>query len=310
MVNLLSGLVLMALCAYARLPRAPGRVRSFWSTPDGQLHYVTSHGSKLVTPAPVVMLHGNPRSVDEFTEIFNFFDQEGWPYLAVDIFGQGCSDVAARTNFTLFDYAAYVLQIVEHEFGRECSFTPMASLTGCGAALPLALTVGSNRVKKLVLHAPFYYYPEVAQAVQQYIDSNKNWHPEANGSHLLDAWNQISFQPSAPSTHIGLTERKTLDRLIAATTEWMVMQAYIDYNPQIISQLQAVAADLLVFWGTTMVDIFNAAGMRAMDSMNYTCAVVGNKAVGCPNLIEGGSEALVAENSTAVWSMLRPFLLK
>jgi len=33
------------------------------------------------------MLHGNPRSVDEFLELMNLMDKVNYSYLAVDLFG-------------------------------------------------------------------------------------------------------------------------------------------------------------------------------------------------------------------------------
>ncbi len=58
-----------------------------------------------------------------------------------------------------------------------------------------------------------------------------------------------------------------------------------------------------------MVDQFQQGGLRAQDAMAASCTAAGAKAPGCPNLIEHGTEALMAENVTAVWDMLRPFVL-
>ena len=145
-------LLVLSSCALnvAAVSPTGRRSRSFHNTANGQLHCVSQDGE-----GPVILaIHGNPRSTDEFTELFDVLDGESWAYIAIDFFGQGHSDPGLSNYTSIQEYAEFFFAAATGAFpGR--SIVPMGSYTGAAVAIEIA-RLHPESVSQAVLHVPFY----------------------------------------------------------------------------------------------------------------------------------------------------------
>eukprot|EP00966_Prymnesium_polylepis_P274928 6352742-Prymnesium_polylepis.1 len=195
--------------------------RGFYHTEYGSIHYV--YGGNFSAPAPTLaFFHMNPRSTADFEQTIDLLHAD-YPFVAFDYFGQGHSDDDPRsgsdsvdTDFvSAGDFAAYAVAVMDNLGVGQ--FVPIGAASGSGIALNLAAS-WPHRVASSVLINPIWYYPEVAANVKKYMWLGKSPPLVANGSHLIDAWNNINGQPVGRD--LALQESKTVDVVRARTTEW------------------------------------------------------------------------------------------
>lgn len=263
--------------------------RAFIDTPYGQIHYkfggdFASTNKSQAVYYTFLLLHGNPRSCDEFTELVAELAkrfgglQNGsqlFSYIAMDLLGEGHSDDPVTdpsgSYVSMTQYAEFMIEITAEVFAMSedhISFdinryiVPLGSLTGSAIATELSyqLTLPSgikslcktgNNCKLLatILHDPMYYFSEqIVENVHLYADQQRKWQPKDDGSHLLEIWNDANYQPYK---NLVLQDRKSLDRFRAATTQWQVILSYADYSSTFLLT-RLIALSKRVFFNSTV----------------------------------------------------------
>ena len=156
-----------------------GIVRRYIDGPSGQIHL-----AEVGRGPSVLLLHQTPRSWDEFREVMTAL-QDRLHLVAIDLPGMGASD-QHPDGPSIENYAAAAAAAIE-----QSGCAPMAVCghhTGGVAAVELAAS-HPHLVERLILSStPWIDEPERARrALKEPIDCVQ---PRADGSHLLELWNQ------------------------------------------------------------------------------------------------------------------------
>ncbi len=252
--------------------------RAFYDTPFGQIHYKYGGDFSAGTNSPVcctfLLIHGNPRSSDEFRELISELANRfatnpklSFSFVAMDLFGEGHSDDpvgnANDSYVTMEQYADYMLEITgkvlgEMKWGEDSSvmsgthdvrhedsdvtryIIPIGSLTGTAIATELSYRLKYGLNKTLV-------NCEVLTTILH--DPMYYFSASIVASVHYYADLQRKWQPQENGQHlldiwndpnfqpyenIGLQDRKSLDRFRAATTQWQVILSYADYSSQLL----------------------------------------------------------------------------
>ncbi|MEP0897782.1 alpha/beta fold hydrolase [Leptolyngbya sp. FACHB-1624] len=116
--------------------------RAFLDTEDGQIHYRVGGEGK-----PLLLLHMNPRSSDEYRELMPIFVQQGRQVIAMDLMGFGDSDKPSRL-YSVADYAKTAIALLD-ELGIEKTDV-LGNHTGAFVSGEIAVAY-PDRVNKLIL---------------------------------------------------------------------------------------------------------------------------------------------------------------
>jgi len=217
---------------------------AFHDTPRGQLHYVTS-GLRVSRQAPILYLHSHPRSSADFKYIFAELGGS-IPLIAVDWFGMGSSEDykgrdAADEFCTFEEFATYVFEILAKEGVGE--FVSAGCLKGAHPAIELAAQAGAGRVKKVALLGALILSPQQQDFIKNVLVPMGK-HPQvfANGSHLLNIWqDQSSTAPIYPGEEL-VNQEKTNDASRSMFTNWQMQAAWAAYNEKLPARLAEVDA--------------------------------------------------------------------
>lgn len=235
--------------AAAQLGWPTGSVHhAYFDTPKGQLHFVTS-GLDTSKPnpdkVPLLYLHSHPRSSTDFKHVFAELGGSV-PMIAVDWFGFGFSEAYAgrdSDDFCTFEeFAGYSIGIADH-LGVD-RFIPAGSLKGAHPSIEIAAQAGKDRVQKLVLMGPLILSPEQQSFIENMLVPMAK-HPKifANGSHVLNAWNDPSATDPIYPKDLYTNQEKTADSLVSAFTNWQYDAGWAAYNEKLPKRLAAVDAN-------------------------------------------------------------------
>jgi len=197
--------------------------RGFLSTSHGDIYYQ----ARGVGPA-LLFFHGNPRSGDEFEEVFQLLE-ERFQCIALDYLGQGRSgDPTTDEPVPMSTFAKYALDIMDRL--GVTNVTVIGHLTGVSPALALAKN-HPERVRHLVLAHPFYWFKDVLEKSKKYKAMNRLFSPDSQGGAVMSAWWDSNMAPGGLQTdeELWVNHRKTVDRLRAAPFQWRTIQANHDY---------------------------------------------------------------------------------
>ena len=150
--------------------------RAFLDTEDGQILYrIGGDGD------PLLLLHMNPRSSDEFRELMPIFAQKR-RVIAMALMGFGDSDKPPRM-YSVADYAKTVIALLD-ELGIEKA-SILGNHTGAFVSGEVAAAY-PNRVQKLVLcNVAGFGEAGKADLLRRF---NEGFVIKQDGSHLMERW--------------------------------------------------------------------------------------------------------------------------
>jgi pimeloyl-ACP methyl ester carboxylesterase len=171
--------------------------RAFLDTADGQIHYRIGGKGE-----PLLLLHMNPRSSDEYRELMPLLALH-YRVIAMDLMGFGDSDKPPRL-YSVADYARTAIALFD-ELGIEQA-NVLGNHTGAFVSGELAIAY-PDRVKKLILcNVAGFGEAGKADLMRRF---EEGFVIQPDGSHLMQRWH-------ARSRYVGsaeLNHRWVLDDL-------------------------------------------------------------------------------------------------
>ena len=236
--------------------------RAFLDTEEGQILYRIG-GAKDGTDEPLLLMHMNPRSSDEYRELMPILAQQR-QVIAMDLMGFGDSDKPPRL-YTIEDYAKTVIALLD-ELGIE-KISIFGNHTGGFVAGEVAAAYG-DRVSKLILaNAPGFGEKGKARLFELF---EKGFKIKEDGSHLMERWN-------ARSRYIGsaqLNHRWVLDDLKCFGHPLYAVWAVGNYCLKAEERLRLIDCPTLILWGMDDVREFERLGLAKAEDRHFVAEVM------------------------------------
>jgi pimeloyl-ACP methyl ester carboxylesterase len=207
--------------------------RAFLDTEDGQILYrIGGEGE------PLLLLHMNPRSSDEYRELMAIFAKTR-RVIAMDLMGFGDSDKPPRM-YTIADYAKTVIALLD-ELGIEKT-SIFGNHTGAFIAGEFAAAY-PDRIDKLILgNVAGFGQDGKSELFRRFEEGFKI---EADGSHLMKRW-------LARSRYVGsaeLNHRWVLDDLKCFGDPLYAVWAVGNYCLEAEARFRSIECPTLIIWG-------------------------------------------------------------
>ncbi|NEP14976.1 MAG: alpha/beta hydrolase [Symploca sp. SIO2C1] len=263
--------------------------RAFLDTEDGQILYrIGGEGE------PLVLLHQQPRSGDEFRELMPILAQTR-QVIAMDLMGFGDSDKPPRM-YSIADYAKTVIALLDKLDIKKASL--LGNHTGAFVAGEVAAAY-SERLEKLILcNVPGFDEEGKAKLLEIFA---KGYKIEEDGSHLMKRW-------SARAKYVGsaeLNHRWVLDDLKCFGYPMYAIWAVANYCPDAEERFSLINCPTLLFWGLEDVEQFERLGLsKAKDRFFVTKAIPHGKVVE----IEGGNICMMNQMPEEMAKVVIDFL--
>lgn len=263
--------------------------RAFLDTAEGQVHYrIGGEGD------PLLLLHMNPRSSDEFRELMPIFAQTR-QVIAMDLMGFGDSDKPPRM-YTVADYAKTVTALLDQLNLKKTSI--LGNHTGAFVAGEVAAAY-PERVERLIL-CNVAGFGEAGKA-----DLAKRFEAgfviQADGSHLMERW-------LARARYVGsaeLNHRWVLDDLKCFGYPLYAVWAVGNNCLDAAERLSLIQCPTLILWGTDDVQEFENLGLAiAQDRYFVSRAIPHSKVVE----LEGGTICMMNQMPEAISKIVFEFL--
>jgi pimeloyl-ACP methyl ester carboxylesterase len=212
--------------------------RGYFAGPRGQVHFRRA----VSAGRPLLLLHQSPLSGTQFDAVMPLLSAAGFQPIALDMPGFGMSDVAGD-GATLDDFASIVPAALD-QFG-----VASAPLIGhhTGAVVgALASTRWPARIESLVLNGyPILDAAERAHFATFYFGPKE---PQADGSHLLTAWNN-RLRSTPGWTDLRLMHRYTIEALYRGDSNWRAFPLVIGADMEALLRRVTVRTLLLTNTG-------------------------------------------------------------
>lgn len=264
--------------------------RAFLDTEDGQILYrIAGEGE------PLLLLHQNFRSSDEFRELLPIFSQQRL-VISMDFLGLGDSDKPPRM-YSIEDYARTVILLLD-ELGIK-SANILGNHTGSYVAAEVAAAY-SERVEKIILCNIDNFSEEGKVAISKMCES---LNIEADGSYLMKKWlTRLGYIDSAELKH-----RWLLDELKCYGYPWYAPLAVIDYCQRMVTRLHLIKCPTLILSGTEDLKEIERLGFANADNRNLILTAIANA-----NMInvEGGTMAMMNQIPEKISKLVIEFLDK
>ena len=263
--------------------------RAFLDTEDGQIHYrIGGEGE------PLLLLHMQPRSSDEFRELIPILAKNR-RVIAMDSMGFGDSDKPPRM-YSIADYAKTVIALLDelaikttsilgHHFGAFVSGE-------VAAAYP-------ERVKKLILCDAANFGKE--GKVELFRRFERGFKIKEDGSHLMERW-------FARASYIGsaeLNHRWVLDDLKCFGYPLYAVWAVENYCLEAADRFSCIKCPTLILWGLDDVAEFEKLGLaKAKDRVLVSKAIPHGKVVE----IKGGTICMMNQIPEEISKVVISFL--
>ncbi len=238
--------------------------RAFLDTEDGQILYrIGGEGE------PLVLLHQQPRSSDEFRELMPILAQNR-QVIAMDLMGFGDSDKPPRM-YSIADYAKTVIALLDELDIKKASI--LGNHTGSFIAGEVAAAY-RDRVNQLILcNFPCFVAEGKAKLLEIFA---KGYDIQEDGSHLMARW-------LARSKYVGsakLNHRWVLDDLKCFGYPMYAVWAVANYCLDAEARFSLINCPTLLFWGLEDVEQFERLGLsQAKDRFLVTKAIPHGKVV-------------------------------
>ncbi|MEH2463460.1 alpha/beta fold hydrolase [Nostoc sp.] len=231
--------------------------RAFLDTEDGQILYrIGGEGE------PLLLLHQNFRSGDEFRELIPIFAQKRL-VIAMDFLGLGDSDKPPRM-YSIEDYAKTVILLLD-ELGIKTT-SILGNHTGACVAAEVAAAY-PQRVEKIILCNIDDFNEEGKAALSKKFES---LNIQADGSHLMQRW-------SARASYIGsaeLNHRWVLDDLKGFGYPWYAPLAVIDYCQRMEARFRLIKSPTLILSGTEDIKQLERLGLANADNREFILTAI------------------------------------
>lgn len=262
--------------------------RAFLDTEDGQILYrIGGEGE------PLLLLHMNPRSSDEYRELMPILAQK-YRVIAMDFMGCGDSDKPPRM-YSIEDYAKTVILLLD-ELGIK-TINILGNHTGAYVAAEVA-AVYSERVEKIILCNIDNFNEEGKAALSKKF---ANLNIQADGSHLIQRW-------LARADYIGsaeLNHRCVLDDLKCFGYPWYAPLAVIDYCQRMPERFRLIKSPTLILSGTEDVKQLERLGFSHPDNREFiSTAIPHAKLID----IEGGTICMMNQMPEEISKVVIEFL--
>jgi pimeloyl-ACP methyl ester carboxylesterase len=241
--------------------------RAFLDTEDGQIHYrIGGEGE------PLLLLHMNPRSSDEYRELMPLLAQK-YRVMAMDLMGFGDSDKPPRM-YSVADYAKTVIALFD-ELGIEKA-NILGNHTGAFVSGEVAVAY-PDRVKKLILcNVAGFGEAGKTDLMKRF---KEGFVIKEDGSHLMERW-------LARDRYIGsaqLNHRWVLDDLKCFGYPLYAVWAVGNYCLDAAERFSAIKCPTLIVWGIDDVEEFERLGLAlAKDRFFISQAIPHGKVVEFP----------------------------
>ena len=232
--------------------------RAFLDTEDGQILYRIGGEGK-----PLLLLHMNPRSSDEYRELMPILAQQR-QVIAMDLMGFGDSDKPPRMYY-IADYAKTVIALLD-ELGIE-KISILGNHTGAFVATEVAAAY-PERLDKLILGNVAGFGEEGKAKLFELFDIG--FKIEEDGSHLTKRW-------LARSRYVGsaeLNHRWVLDDLKGFGHPLYAVWAVGNYCLEAEERLRKIKCPTLILWGMDDVQEFERLGLAKAENRHFVAKAI------------------------------------
>ena len=263
--------------------------RAFLDTEDGQiLYHIGGEGE------PLLLLHQQPRSSDEFRELMPIFAQNR-QIIAMDLMGLGDSDKPPKM-YSIADYATTVIELLDKLDIKKASI--LGNHTGAFVAGEVAAAY-PERIKKLILcNLPGFNEEGKAKLLEAF---SKGFNIQEDGSHFMERW-------LARSKYVGsakLNHRWVLDDLKCFGYPLYAVWAVANYCLDAEARFSLINCPTLLLWGLKDVEQFEKLGSsKAKDRFFITKAIPHGQVVE----IEDGSICMMNQIPAEIAKVVVNFL--
>jgi pimeloyl-ACP methyl ester carboxylesterase len=263
--------------------------RAFLDTQDGQILYrIGGEGE------PLLLLHQNPRSSDEFREFMSILAQTR-RVIAMDFLGLGDSDKPPKM-YSTEDYAKTVIALLE-ELGISRT-SILGNHTGAFVAGEVAAAY-PEKVDKLILCNAFGFDEEGKEALlKRFYDGFKI---KADGSHLMERWSARAQYVGSPE----LNQRWVLDDLKSFGYPLYAIWAVQDYCLNAPKRFQLIKSPTLIIWGTEDMKTFDKLGLAKVENRYFVSKAIPHSKV---VEIEGGTICMMNQMPEEISQIVINFL--
>lgn len=263
--------------------------RAFLDTEDGQILYRIGGDGE-----PLLLLHMNPRSGDEFRELMPIFAQKR-RVIAMDLMGFGDSDKPPRM-YTVADYVKTIIALLD-ELGIEKA-SILGNHTGAFVSGEVAAAY-PDRVEKLVLcNVAGFGEAGKADLMSRF---NEGFVIKEDGSYLMERW-------LARARYVGsaeLNHRWILDDLKCFGYPLYAVWAVGNYCLDAAERFSLIKCPTLILWGIDDVQEFENLGLAlAKDRYFVSQAIPHGKVVE----LEGGTICMMNQMPEKVSKVVIDFL--
>lgn len=263
--------------------------RAFLDTEDGQILYrIGGDGD------PLLLLHMNPRSSDEFRELMPIFAEKR-RVIAMDLMGFGDSDKPPRM-YTVADYAKTVIALLD-ELGIEKA-SILGNHTGAFVSGEVAAAY-PDRVEKLVLcNVAGFGEAGKSDLMSRF---NEGFVIKEDGSHLMERW-------LARARYVGSSElnhRWVLDDLKCFGYPLYAVWAVGNYCLDAAERFSLIKCPTLIVWGIDDVQEFENLGLALAKNRYFVSqAIPHGKVVE----LEGGTICMMNQMPEEISKVVIDFL--
>ena len=263
--------------------------RAFLDTEDGQIHYRIGGDGE-----PLVLLHQQPRSSDEFRELMPFLARNRC-VIAMDLMGFGDSDKPPRM-YTIADYTKTVIALLDElDIKKACI---LGNHTGAFIAGEVAAAY-PERVEKLILcNVPGFDEQGKAKLLEIFAEGYKI---KEDGSHLMKRWSaRAQYVSSAELNH-----RWVLDDFKCFGYPLYAVWAVANYCLDAEERFSLIKCPTLLLWGLEDVEQFESLGLsKAKDRFFVTKAIPHGKVIE----LEGGNICMMNQMPEEIARVVVDFL--
>ncbi|MBH8576924.1 alpha/beta hydrolase [Nostocaceae cyanobacterium CENA369] len=263
--------------------------RAFLDTEDGQILYrIAGEGE------PLLLLHQQPRSSDEFRELMPIFAQKRC-VIAMDLLGLGDSDKPPRMYF-VEDYAKTVIALLEELNISSASI--LGNHTGAFVAGEVAAAY-PEKVDKLIL-ANAFGFDETGKEVL-YRRFSDGFKIKTDGSHLMERWSARAQYVGSPE----LNQRWILDDLKCSGYPLYAVWAIQNYCLEAPKRFQLIKSPTLIMCGTEDMKTFDRLGLAKVENRYFVSQAIPHSKV---VEIEGGTICMMNQIPEEISQVVINFL--
>ncbi|MEB3340320.1 alpha/beta hydrolase [Okeania sp.] len=263
--------------------------RAFLDTEDGQIHYrIGGEGE------PLILLHQNPISSDEYRELMPLFIKEKKLVIAMDFLGFGESDKPPRMYY-IEDYAKTVTLLLDKLGIKKANI--LGYHTGGFVAAEVAAAY-PKIVNKLVLCGIDYFEEE--QIKKLYNKFSEVYQIKEDGSHLTKRWSvRLSY------VDLELNHRCLLDEFKCHGYPPYGPLAIMNYAEKSLERFRLINCKTLILSGTEDIKQLEKLGIAKAENRKFIGETITNaKMVN----IEGGTVYMMNQMPKEIAKVVMDFL--